>query len=119
MRWLFLLMVAVNIAIYIWGLQRETDTSVELDPRYRNIGEIKLLSKAEIEASATEQTSENDNTVEPLVSSEQRIGNEEYSPTVTPEASESDLSYRSSGSSILIVPIFPSTVTSMPVLRTL
>ena len=91
MRWLFLLMVAVNIAIYVWGLQHETDTSAALDPRYNNIGEIILLSKADIERSATDQPSVNGDTGEPLVSSKQRIGDEDNSSTITLEASESDI----------------------------
>ena len=91
MRWLFLLMVAVNIAIYVWGVQRETDTSTTLDPRYRNIGEIRLLSTADIESFATEQNIVDNETGESVANPEQQIGSEENSSTITLDASGTEI----------------------------
>ena len=77
MKWLFLLMVAVNIAIFVWGVQRETETATAGDPRYSNIGEIKLLSKAEIQAQVAVQASENENIDESTPVPEQQFNSEE------------------------------------------
>lgn len=66
MRWLVFLLVAANIAIYLWGIQREEDSSAESDPRYRQIGEIILLTKADIESLAVAETEESEG-IESLV----------------------------------------------------
>lgn len=90
MRWLFLLLVTVNIAILIWGVQREKGTSAELDSRYRNVGEIKLLSRADIESLAAERISERD-VFESVAGSEETIGKSENNSAIVPEVSETEL----------------------------
>lgn len=81
-------MVAVNIAIYVWGLQRETDRQTALDPRYRNIGEIILLSKAEVEETAIAQELNKD---ESAANPGQQTNRAEESSQITPEVAETGL----------------------------
>lgn len=85
MKWLFFIVLTVNIAIYVWGLQRETDTSTTLDPRFRNIGEIILLAKEDLEIPAIVQSPVSESAGEPEATSDQQFDSEESVSITIPE----------------------------------
>ena len=85
MKWLFLILLAANVAIYVWGLQRETDSSTTLDPRFRNIGEIILLTKEDLAVPAIVQSPVSENAKEPEATPEQQFRNDESLAITTPE----------------------------------
>ncbi|MCP4288295.1 MAG: SPOR domain-containing protein [Gammaproteobacteria bacterium] len=94
MKWLFLLLVIVNIAIFVWGVQREADTSTKEEPRYRNIGEIKLLSEADIEELTIAAVSEKEviEQEQPVSITEQLDHSEEKAIVTSQTISSEDLS---------------------------
>ena len=86
MKWLFFIVLAVNIAIYVWGQQRETGTSAALDPRFRNIGEIILLTQEDLENPPIALSSISDNAGESEAIAEPQSGAEENLSIPSPEA---------------------------------
>lgn len=85
MRWLVFLLIAANIAIYLWGVQREWVVSTDSDPRYRQIGEIILLTKADIEDLVAKQLLEKEKSENAKVTTDQQPTIELDSPELPAE----------------------------------
>lgn len=77
MKWLFLLLVAVNIVIFLWGVQRESESVNEPDSHHQNVGEIKLLTEADITALVAAQEQEKPVTLDADSTNEQEPGREQ------------------------------------------
>jgi len=51
-KWLFLLLLAANIALFIWGWEKEQQTTKQIVVLEPELGELRLLSEAPAEAGA-------------------------------------------------------------------
>ena len=52
MKWLFLLLLAANIALFIWGWEKEQQTTRQIVVLEPELGELRLLSEAPADAEA-------------------------------------------------------------------
>lgn len=77
MKWLFLLLVVVNIVIFLWGVQREPERVKESDSQHQNVGEIKLLTEADITALVAAQEQEKPATLDADSTNQKEPGREQ------------------------------------------